>query len=85
MLTNVSGQPAEANSERRGAVGERRMYEPRTPPVVYHPMSMTINEFKTEQVLRPLPGFGVLVPSKKQRIGGIPLIPVLIRGGQRRE
>ena len=48
-------------------------------------MSMTINEFKTEQVLRPLPGFGVLVPSKKQRIGGIPLIPVLIRGGQRRE
>lgn len=46
-------------------------YEPRMPPVVYQPMSMLINAFKTEHVHRPLPGFGVLVPSNEQRIGGI--------------
>ena len=41
------------------------------PLVVYQPMSMIINAFKTEHVQRPLPGFGVLVPSKEQRVGGI--------------
>eukprot|EP00850_Spirogloea_muscicola_P020016 SM000205S06223 [mRNA] locus=s205:86457:91267:+ [translate_table: standard] len=41
----------------------------RMPEVTYQPMSVMINAFRAEDVKRPLPGFGLLVPAKEQSLG----------------